>query len=86
MWPFTITKKTEEPKIKIEPPIGIGERFKYLGIDMICSRHSSYPSEHPVIVADYVNKNGVLKQWAFHPCDWVALNAERVRSTELKPC
>ena len=77
MWPFKITPR--EPKRK--PPIAVGERFKYLGVDMVCSRHYDYVLEFPfpVIVAEYLSGHGEIKQVTFYPVDWTALEAERVR-------
>lgn len=78
MWRFTKKKpKPKEPELK--PPVAIGDRFKYLGVNMVCCRHWSCPYEFPVVVAEYVTKRGEIKQIVFGPADWASLEAERVR-------
>ena len=78
MWPFKKNEpKPSQPEIK--PPVAIGERFKYLGIEMVCARHWEFDTPFPVVCAEYVNKNGEIKYARFPPCDWSVLEAERVR-------
>ena len=69
----------KEPKPKPKPPVDVGKRFKYLGIEMVCTRHWDYDTTFPVVVAEYVNKHGEIQHAKFPPCDWLALEAELVR-------
>jgi hypothetical protein len=78
MWPFSKRiLKPEQPSRK--PPVAIGERFKYLGIEMVCSRHWEWPYECPVVVGEYVTSIGRIERAIFCPVDWIALEAERAR-------
>jgi hypothetical protein len=78
MWPFAKKEpKPKEPELK--PPVAIGERFKYLGVHMVCSRHYVFDMPFPVVLAEYVTKRGEIKQITFSPVDWPSLEAERVR-------
>ena len=81
MWPFTqkVAKPRERLKLKITPPVAIGERFKYLGVEMVCCRHFAYGYEFQVVVAEYVTKHGEIRKIIFCPVDWACLEAERVR-------
>ena len=74
--------KKQQTSKYLTSPIAIGERFKFLGINMICIKHTEWPYKHPVIVAGYVTGNGELKQAIFGPGHWTALNAERARYEE----
>ena len=73
MWPFM----KKEPKLK--PPFEVGERFKYIGVEMLCCRHIHEPYDFKVVVAEYVTNLGEIKQIVFCPIDWASLEAERVR-------
>ena len=75
MWPFSKKEMKERP-VPDPPPVKIGERFRYLGVEMICSRHWAFPYDFPVIVAEYVTALGEIKQLTFCPVDWTALKAE----------
>lgn len=75
MWPFK--KNDQTPAAK--PPIAIGERFTYLGVTMVCSRHFSWPHDYEVVAAEYVTKLGEIKHAVFLPEDWAALIAEQAR-------
>lgn len=78
MWPFNQKEtKLEEPEMK--PPVALGERFKYLGVEMVCCRHWLMDYDFQVVVAEYVTKRGEIKQVVFSPTDWASLEAERVR-------
>ena len=78
MWLFTKKEpNTKEPEPT--PPVAIGERFKYLGVEMVCCRHWIWPYDFKVVVAEYVTKRGEIKQVVFCPVDWASLEAERVR-------
>jgi hypothetical protein len=77
---FSKTKTPSTTDKPINPPINIGEHFRYLGIDMICVRHCSYPHRHKLIVAEYADKNGILRSTIFHPADWDALQSDMNRS------
>lgn len=77
MWPFKANRKKKEPELK--PPVAVGERFKYLGITMVCSRHWEFPYDFPVVVAEYVNKSGEIKHATFCPTDWRSLKSENKR-------
>lgn len=77
MWPF---KKDEI--VKKTPPIRPGEKFKYLGIEMICTR--DWYKDFDAVVADYVDERGTLKTWIFFPCDWDALKTELAANNEVR--
>ena len=78
MWPFRKPAPREPDR---KPPIEIGERFKYLGVDMVCSRHYAWMGMGVMnaVVAEYVTHLGEIKQITFFPVNWDALEAERVR-------
>lgn len=81
MWPFrnNAPKTQEQPLV---PPIAIGQRFKYLGVDMICIRHWEFGTPFNVIMAGYVNKHGEIKREIFYPCDWRALESELAKENK----
>mgnify|MGYP001571273219 CR=1 FL=1 len=75
MWPFW-HKKLGPKKPELKPPVSIGERFKYLGVDMICCRHFAWPYDCNIVAAEYVTNLGEIKQIVFTPSDWNSLKAE----------
>lgn len=77
MWLF---KKEKIPPIT--PPIKVGERFIYLGIEMLCTRHFDFPYEFQVVKAEYVNTMGEIKYAVFPPCDWEVLRLEQETSAK----
>lgn len=79
MWPFSKKEQNTEDQ-EMKPPVAIGERFKYLGVEMVCSRHCFYPYTFDVVVAEYVNFIGEIKEVVFTPADWDALNSELKRN------
>ena len=80
MWPFKKKREQEEQEEQEEtPPVAIGERFRYLGVEMVCSRHRIYPYTFTVVVADYVTNTGNIEQAVFCPVDWISLVAELTR-------
>jgi len=83
-------KKEDSPReILVElPPVKTGERFKYLGVEMLCVRDwifggLEYPSKRRGIVAQYRNEQGEICEQTFYPCDYAALKAEFGRSEEV---
>ena len=73
-WFLETTRRSDEKPLK--PPVEIGQRFKYLGVQMVCTRHWIFELNVPVVVADYVDKHGVLREAKFNPIDFDALKAE----------
>lgn len=58
---------------------GIGEKFNYIGIEMIVERHSVFfgkSGDIPKLVASYVDKQGRLAKAEFDLCVLPALIAE----------
>ena len=91
MWPFAKKEpkpkkpKPKKPEIKpTGPPYAIGDRFQYLGVEMVCCRDLIWPWEFRVVVGQYVTKNGEIKEEVFWPCDFDLLESERVRSLNKK--
>ena len=95
-------KKTEDsaPAIPVPPlmhadlppfdaPVAIGERFHYLGLEMLCLGHQVTTPGAPPWMAlngircEYVAGDGALRSWCFYPSDMAALRAEieRARTT-----
>lgn len=74
-------EQTRQPQIDL--PVAIGNRFTYLGIEMLCTGHTlllppfGMPSDG--IRAEYVDRDGVLRTAAFVPSDLQALKAELMR-------
>lgn len=64
---------------ELVPPIAVGKRFKYLGINMVCVRHWDFYLTCSVVVAEYIDRDGDLVCRTFPPCDWTALKAEMRR-------
>ena len=75
-WPF----RTKEPELN--PPVTIGERFRYLGVEMICIRLSEFDYSFPVVIAQYIDTHGRIEEIRFPPCDWPALRAELTRGNK----
>ena len=69
MWPF---KKKTEPELSwIDSQVvdliafrGVGEKLKYLGIDMIVCNHRNHMGL-PRLICDYVDNNGIVRQVQF---------------------
>lgn len=78
MWPFR-KKELETKPAREKPPVDIGERFVYLGVEMVCCRHWQWPYDGEVVVAEYVTSLGEIKNVTFCPADWMCLEAERMR-------
>jgi hypothetical protein len=79
MWPF----HKEENVRQTYPPLKPGDKFKYLGIEMICTRN--WYDIFDAVVAEYVNAHGEIKTLVFFPCDWIALNAELSANASNEP-
>ena len=64
------TRRDEEIK-KLEEFVAIGDKFKYLGVDMVVSGHSDWNISmydifrYPCLKARYVNKLGEIKNIKF---------------------
>ena len=65
-----------EPSTERKPPVQIGDRFKYLGVDMVCTRHWMPEYDFSVVAASYVNGAGEVVSVIFPPADWTALEKE----------
>lgn len=84
MWPFT--KKDAEPKRDLTQEAiddlksfrDIGEKFNYMGIEMIVESHYYFSpyGGHPRILAAYKNEHGELKHAEFLRRELPALRAE----------
>lgn len=64
------------------PPIKIGERFKYLGIEMLCVGHGisyGYHNDYPCIEYEYVNNMGNIVEGKFKARQFPAIIAENNR-------
>ena len=72
MWLF----RNKEPEPELKPPVQVGQRFKYLGVEMLCTRHGHFDIPFPVVVADYVSNLGKIETSIFYPCDWPSLESE----------
>lgn len=68
---------------QVDLPVAIGNRFTYLGVEMLCVTHTvlTAPFGMPSagIRAEYVDRDGVVRVAAFLPNDMQALKAELMR-------
>jgi hypothetical protein len=65
------------------PPVAVGERFPYLGIELLCLGHyantvGSPPGTIPGIRAEYVDRDGIIRQ-TFFRLDEIAALADEIR-------
>ena len=70
IWPF---------KKHMEYPVQIGQRFKYFGLEMICTGH--YRNH---ITFDYVGNDGILRHGRFFIDDWKIIEIELSRNRAFK--
>jgi len=66
----------EQLQTQEEPPVEIGNRFRYLDIQMICVRHTHKKYNGKVVVAEYIDKHDIFHRVIFAPEDYVALKKE----------
>lgn len=84
MWPFKKKKPVEDNSMQealdaLRAFRGIGEKFNYMGVELIVESHWSYEpfvGLRPMLVAAYKNSNGDLKHVEFTRSDLIALRAE----------
>lgn len=70
------------------PPVAVGERFPYLGIELLCLGHyantvSSPPIAIPGIRAEYVDRDGIIRQ-TFFRADEIGALADEIRRARRK--
>ena len=82
MWPFAKKEPerdyTQETIEKLRSFRDVGEKFNYMGIEMIVERHCDFTQygSFPKITAAYKNNNGELNHAEFWVRDLPALRAE----------
>lgn len=78
------SKPTPEALSAIRWPVSVGDRFRYVGVQMLCVRRLAvtYMADGPVIESQYLNYRGEIQTFWIGEEIWPALRAEVERATE----
>lgn len=78
MWQRHLGKHDPPP---FDPPVAIGAHFRYLGIDMLCTAHSTLTPMGALhcVKSEYVATDGVLRMTTFIGAEIDALRSELAR-------
>ena len=74
---FSKKEKKEEPRV--EPPVKVGDKFTYLGVEMLCTANRAmepHMGSYPCVVAQYLDSRGILRQEIFLHGKWNAIKKE----------
>ncbi len=68
---------------EFKAPVAIGDRFRYLGLDMLCTGHSMQTTMGtvPCLKSEYVASDGTVRSAVFVGTDIDALRAEVARAS-----
>lgn len=76
MW---FSRKVEEPRFEKPFPVEPGQRFRWLGVDMIVTAtgvECRWEEWIRFVSVEYVNANGDIRCRRYYPVEWDALAAE----------